>query len=75
MLIDDRIGFACTFLSDTDLVEYICQLTDHVYEKGDISGILLTGRISYFLFQDLRAFNSIRRPMIYRIFDFSSRRL
>ncbi|KAK7593002.1 hypothetical protein V9T40_007754 [Parthenolecanium corni] len=43
MLIDDRIGFACTFLSDTDLVEYICQLTDHVYEKGDISGILLTG--------------------------------
>jgi len=44
MLIDDRIGFACTFLSDADLVEYICQLTDQVYEKGDISGILLTGK-------------------------------
>ncbi|XKL63054.1 hypothetical protein PGB90_005418 [Kerria lacca] len=43
MLIDDRIGFACTFLSDVDLIEYICHLTDSIYETGDISGILVTG--------------------------------
>lgn len=48
MLIDDRVAFACTYLSDTDLIEYICKLTDIVYEMGDITGIILTGKWPYF---------------------------
>ncbi len=44
MLIDDRIGFACTFLSDADLIDYINRLTESVYETGDITGIILTGK-------------------------------
>lgn len=43
MLIDDRVGFACTFLSDSDLIEYINQLTDTVCQMGDLTGIMLTG--------------------------------
>ncbi|XP_065221938.1 GATOR2 complex protein MIOS-B [Planococcus citri] len=43
MLIDDRVAFACIFLSDADLVEYVCKLTDYIYETGDITGIILTG--------------------------------
>lgn len=43
MLIEDRVGFACTFLSDSNLTDYINHLTDTVYQTGDLSGIILTG--------------------------------
>jgi len=43
MSMDDRIGFACTFLSDADLIDYIKNLTDTVCQSGDLTGMLLTG--------------------------------
>lgn len=57
MLIDDRIGFACTFLSDTDLIDYIKNLTETVYQNGDLTGMLLTGNCIVLsgLFRVLRA--------------------
>ena len=39
----DRIGFACTFLSDLHLNDYIDQLSRHLIREGNLDGILLTG--------------------------------
>ena len=44
MSLDDRVGFACCFLSDADLVDYIKGLTETVYQSGDLTGMLLTGK-------------------------------
>jgi hypothetical protein len=41
--VEDRVAFACTFLSDTKLQEYLKQLTAKLTEEGDLAGILLTG--------------------------------
>lgn len=40
---EDRVAFACTFLSDAKLQEYLKQLTARLTEEGDLAGILLTG--------------------------------
>jgi len=39
----DRIGFACRFLDDRELVLYIKKTTEDYIRKGDIEAILLTG--------------------------------
>jgi hypothetical protein len=41
--VEDRVAFACTFLSDAKLQEYLEQLTARLTEEGDLAGILLTG--------------------------------
>ncbi|KAJ8731079.1 hypothetical protein PYW07_004243 [Mythimna separata] len=43
MRLEDRVAFACIFLSDAKLHEYIRQTCDTLVEQGDLSGILLTG--------------------------------
>lgn len=44
MRLEDRVAFACIFLSDTKLHDYIRQTCDALIEQGDLSGILLTGK-------------------------------
>ncbi|GFG38305.1 hypothetical protein Cfor_12188 [Coptotermes formosanus] len=44
--VEDRVAFACTFLSDAKLQEYLKQLTSRLTEEGDLAGILLTGTSS-----------------------------
>lgn len=41
--IQDRVAFACIFLSDNKLMEFLTKLTDTMTEKGNLDGILLTG--------------------------------
>ncbi|XP_064613766.1 GATOR2 complex protein MIOS-A-like [Liolophura sinensis] len=43
MQIQDRVAFACIFLSDIKLADYIDRLTARLTEEGDLGGILLTG--------------------------------
>ncbi|XP_052753330.1 GATOR complex protein MIOS-B isoform X3 [Galleria mellonella] len=43
MRLEDRVAFACIFLSDAKLSEYLQQTCDALVEQGDLSGILLTG--------------------------------
>lgn len=45
--VEDRVAFACTFLSDVKLNEYLKQLTAKLTEEGDLAGILLTGLLSF----------------------------
>lgn len=45
MSVEDRIAFACIFLSDSKLPEYIIQLTSKLIEEGNLSGIILTGEL------------------------------
>lgn len=37
------MAFACCFLSDVKLSEYLRTLTSKLTEEGDLGGILLTG--------------------------------
>ena len=37
------MAFACNYLPDTKLIEYIDRLTADLIEKGSLDGILLTG--------------------------------
>jgi hypothetical protein len=41
--VEDRVAFACTFLSDAKLHEYLKELITKLTEEGDLAGILLTG--------------------------------
>ncbi|XP_034247778.1 GATOR complex protein MIOS-A isoform X2 [Thrips palmi] len=41
--VEDRVAFACCFLSDLNLSEYLRNLTAKLTEEGDLGGILLTG--------------------------------
>ncbi|KAL1463656.1 hypothetical protein WDU94_015390 [Cyamophila willieti] len=41
--IEDRIGFACRFLSDSRLIEFLTKLTAEYMEEGKLNGLLLTG--------------------------------
>ncbi|XP_037294415.1 GATOR complex protein MIOS isoform X1 [Manduca sexta] len=43
MRLEDRVAFACIFLSDAKLHEYVKHTCDQLVEQGDLSGILLTG--------------------------------
>jgi len=44
--VEDRVAFACTFLSDVKLNEYMRKLADKLISDGDLAGILLTGTSS-----------------------------
>ena len=41
--LEDRIGFACTYLSDTEVVEYLSALVTDCQATGDYEGLLITG--------------------------------
>ncbi|KAI5709710.1 hypothetical protein M8J76_002037 [Diaphorina citri] len=41
--IEDRIGFACRFLSDSRLIDFLTKLTAEFMEEGKLNGLLLTG--------------------------------
>ena len=43
MLLEDRIAFACTYLSNVNLSEYIEEVTEYMVESGGLEGLLLTG--------------------------------
>lgn len=43
MAIQDRVAFACTYLSDVRLVDYLEKLNTRLTEEGNLDGILLTG--------------------------------
>lgn len=43
MTVDDRVAFACTFLSDNKLNDYLKSLTMTLIDDGNLDGILLTG--------------------------------
>lgn len=49
MSVDDRVAFACIFLPDNKLNEYLKKLTTELVEEGNLDGILLTG-IIYFVY-------------------------
>ncbi|KAG7157420.1 GATOR complex protein MIOS-A-like [Homarus americanus] len=42
MAIEDRVAFACTYLSDIRLMEYLEKLNTQLTEEGNLDGILLT---------------------------------
>lgn len=46
MAVEDRVAFACIFLNDAKLSEYLVKLTETLIEEGDLSGMLLTGASS-----------------------------
>jgi WD repeat-containing protein mio len=41
--ISDRMAFACTFLNDRQLSEYVKQMIQLSIEQGDLQGLLITG--------------------------------
>jgi len=43
MSVEDRVGFALNYLSDTKLKVYLNKLCDELTQSGDLDGILLTG--------------------------------
>lgn len=43
MDLEDCVAFACTFLSDAKLSEYLLKLTEKSVNEGDLAGVLLTG--------------------------------
>ncbi|KAL0278558.1 UNVERIFIED_CONTAM: hypothetical protein PYX00_000352 [Menopon gallinae] len=43
MAVKDRVAFACIFLSDLKLSEYLLKLSEKLTEEGNLDGILLTG--------------------------------
>lgn len=43
MLLEDRIAFACMYLSDSKLIDYIEEVTDSMVQNGGLEGLLLTG--------------------------------
>lgn len=41
--VDDKVAFACVFLSDSKLMEYTKKLCAELCEEGNLDGLLLTG--------------------------------
>ncbi|XP_044266200.1 GATOR complex protein MIOS-B [Tribolium madens] len=41
--VDDRVAFACMFLPDNRLHDYLKKLSDKLIEEGNLDGLLLTG--------------------------------
>ncbi|XP_045138344.1 GATOR complex protein MIOS-A-like [Portunus trituberculatus] len=46
MAIQDRVAFACTYLSDVRLMDFLEKLNTRLTEEGNLDGILLTGLCS-----------------------------
>jgi hypothetical protein len=51
--VEDRVAFACIFLSDAKLHEYLKEQITKLTEEGDLAGILLTGSFSWKIVPDL----------------------
>ncbi|CAH0752477.1 unnamed protein product [Bemisia tabaci] len=43
ILVSDRVAFACMFLNDSRLCDYLGTLTSWIIEEGNLSGLFLTG--------------------------------
>lgn len=43
MRLEDRVAFACIFLSDAKLHDYVTRVCDELRDKGDLGALLLTG--------------------------------
>ncbi|CAG4982501.1 unnamed protein product [Colias eurytheme] len=43
MRLEDRVAFACVYLSDARLHDYVLAAADQLLQQGDLAGILLTG--------------------------------
>ncbi|XP_019856861.1 PREDICTED: WD repeat-containing protein mio-A-like [Amphimedon queenslandica] len=43
LMLQDRVAFACTYLEDKKLKEYVTSLKEKVISSGNIEGIFLTG--------------------------------
>lgn len=43
LAIDDKVGFACMFLPDMKLLEYLRKLCNTLTDAGNLDGLLLTG--------------------------------
>lgn len=43
MAVDDRVAFACVFLPDNRLHDYLKKLQDKLIDEGNLDGLLLTG--------------------------------
>jgi len=41
--VEDRVAFACCFLSDARLCEYLKLLSTNLCEEGNLAGLLITG--------------------------------
>lgn len=46
MEVIDKVAFACLYLPDTKLTEYIDRITADLVGKGNLDGLLLTGENS-----------------------------
>lgn len=55
----DRVGFACMYLNDVKLADYINKLTTSLASEGNLDGILLTGIRIY------RICLNIKPPVMY----------
>ena len=51
--IEDRIGFACTYLSDSEVDEYLYALVTDCKAAGDFEGLVITGNIYFMIFPSL----------------------
>ena len=54
MTVRDRVGFACCFLSDTHLSEYIEHLNRQLTKEGNLDGMLLTGKFRTSIFSNIK---------------------
>lgn len=45
MTVRDRVGFACNFLTDAHLSDYIEHLNRQLTREGNLDGMLLTGKL------------------------------
>ncbi|XP_038220759.1 GATOR complex protein MIOS-B [Zerene cesonia] len=43
MRLEDRVAFACVYLSDARLHDYVQATADQLLQQGDLAGVLLTG--------------------------------
>lgn len=43
--VDDRVAFACMFLPDGKLLEYLKWLLEKLCDEGNLDGLLLTGNL------------------------------
>lgn len=45
MAVQDRVAFACTYLCDKRIIDYLEKLNKQLTEEGNLDGILLTGTL------------------------------
>lgn len=70
MTVDDRVAFACMFLSDNKLHEYLKSLTNELIEEGNLDGFLLTGLLFLINFLYTCLFELFEKVIVEMVFDF-----